>query len=234
MMCVWAVPSTCPPSPRAAAASPLNAREPEPEPRPALRLPQHPGPPQSPHVTSGCPITAAPAHIKGAGCLRDTPPGRPAGNPRASEGGVARRERGEERGDGAHPSGGAWVGGTLAEAAAGLCVSPRPHTQKCQGCAFRAPSPEICRNALLPPAPIPFFAPKPSGRHRWTRTRESSASPHVRLARPSARSRGTSPLGTLPRLRVTGDRRGRGPSTPHPVNTDLRTQLFALCKWCFK
>lgn len=54
-------------SPGAAAASPLNAREPEPEPPLALRLPQHPGPPQSPHVTSGCPITAAPAHIKGAG-----------------------------------------------------------------------------------------------------------------------------------------------------------------------
>lgn len=67
MMCVWAVPSTCPPSPRAAAASPLNTREPEPEPRLALRLPQHRSPPQSPHVTSGCPITAASEHIKGAG-----------------------------------------------------------------------------------------------------------------------------------------------------------------------
>lgn len=62
-------PSNCPPSPtpRAAAASPLNAREPEPKPRLALRQPQHPGPPQSPYVTSDCPITEAPAHIKGAG-----------------------------------------------------------------------------------------------------------------------------------------------------------------------
>ncbi|XP_012411407.1 LOW QUALITY PROTEIN: ribonuclease P protein subunit p30-like [Trichechus manatus latirostris] len=80
-MCSWAVPSTCPPSPRAAAASPLNAREPEPEPElpPALRLLQHPGPPQSPHVTSDCPIIAAPAHIKGAGGGRAPPPGCPGG-----------------------------------------------------------------------------------------------------------------------------------------------------------
>ena len=67
MICVWAVPSTCPPSPQAAAASPLNTGEPEPEPRLALRLPQHRSPPQSPHVTSGGPITAASEHIKGAG-----------------------------------------------------------------------------------------------------------------------------------------------------------------------
>nr|XP_023508461.1 uncharacterized protein LOC111775661 [Equus caballus] len=88
MMCVWAVLSACPPSPRAAAASPLNAREPEPEPEPrlALRQPQHPGPPQSPHVTSDCPITAAPAHIKGAGRPRATPPGCPGDSRSAREG----------------------------------------------------------------------------------------------------------------------------------------------------
>lgn len=67
-----------PPPP--AAASPLNAGEPEPEPRLALRLPQHPRPPQSPYVTSDCPITAAPAHIKGAGFPRATPPGCPEGS----------------------------------------------------------------------------------------------------------------------------------------------------------
>lgn len=82
-----------------------------------------------------------------------------------------------ERRAGAHPCGGAWVGGTLAGAAAGLCVSPRPHTQKWQGCASRALSPEICRNAPLPPAPMPFLAPKPRGRHRWTQPRKSSSSP---------------------------------------------------------
>lgn len=96
MMCVWAVLSACPPSPRAAAASPLNAREPEPEPEPrlALRQPQHPGPPQSPHVTSDCPITAAPAHIKGAGRPRATPPGCPGDSRSAREGGMGRKGRG--------------------------------------------------------------------------------------------------------------------------------------------
>lgn len=69
-MIAWAVPSTGPPSPRVAAASPLNAREPEPEPRLALRLLQHPGPPQSPHVTSGQPISAAPALTEWAGRTR--------------------------------------------------------------------------------------------------------------------------------------------------------------------
>lgn len=67
-----------PPSPRAAAASPLNAGEPEP--RPPLRLLQHPGAPQSPHVTSDSPITAAPAHIKGAGRPLTTPAGLPGGS----------------------------------------------------------------------------------------------------------------------------------------------------------
>ncbi|XP_038403543.1 translation initiation factor IF-2-like isoform X1 [Canis lupus familiaris] len=162
MMCVWAAPSTCPPSPRAAAASPLNAREPEPEPRLALRLPQHPGPPQSPHVTSDCPITAAPAHIKGAGGLRTTPSGCPAGSRSARAGGEARR--GESGGEGMWSASlGSSVGGTLAGAAAGLRRSPCLHAQKCQGCASGAPSPEICRNAPLPPAPILLFAPPPSG-----------------------------------------------------------------------
>ena len=91
MMCIWAALSTCPPSPRrAAAASPLNTREPEPEPEPrlALRLPQHPGPPQSPHVTSGCPITVVPENIKGAGLRQATPPGCSGGSRSASEGGI--------------------------------------------------------------------------------------------------------------------------------------------------
>ncbi|XP_055114698.2 uncharacterized protein [Symphalangus syndactylus] len=66
-----------PPIPPAAAASPLNAREPEPEPRPALRLLQQRSPPQSPHVTSDCPITEAPAHIKGAGRPRPRLPPAP-------------------------------------------------------------------------------------------------------------------------------------------------------------
>ena len=150
------LPPIPPPLPRAAAASPLNAREPEPEPRPALRLPQHPGPPQSPHVTSDCPITAVPVHIKGAGRPRATPPGCPGGSRSWSEGGIARRAgrgqgRGQGRRDGARPSRGAWVGDTLAGAAAGLYVKPRPYTQKCQGCASRALSPELCRNA--PPRP---------------------------------------------------------------------------------
>ncbi|XP_077708999.1 uncharacterized protein LOC144286423 [Canis aureus] len=162
MMCVWAAPSTCPPSPRAAAASPLNAREPEPEPPLALRLPQHPGPPQSPHVTSDCPITAAPAHIKGAGGLRATPSGCPAGSRSARAGGEARG--GESGGEGMWSASlGSSVGGTLAGAAAGLRRSPCLHAQKCQGCASGAPSPEICRNAPLPPAPILLFAPPPSG-----------------------------------------------------------------------
>lgn len=87
-----------PPIPGAAAASPLNAGEPEPEPRRALRQPQHPGPPQSPHVTSAQPITAAPAHIKGAGCPRATPPGCPGGRASGSEAGRAGRvERGASR-----------------------------------------------------------------------------------------------------------------------------------------
>lgn len=87
-----------PPIPGAAAASPLNAGEPEPEPRRALRQPQHPGPPQSPHVTSAQPITAAPAYIKGAGCPRATPPGCPGGRASGRETGRAGRvERGASR-----------------------------------------------------------------------------------------------------------------------------------------
>lgn len=114
MICVWAVPSTSPPSspPRAVAASPLNAREPEPEPRLALRLPQHRGPPQSPHVTSEQPIRAAPAHIKGAGL--------PAGH--ASR--LLPQRHGQSLGgwdwdpgrkgrDAVQSSGGAWVGHPL-------------------------------------------------------------------------------------------------------------------------
>lgn len=87
-----------PPIPGAAAASPLNAGEPEPEPRRALRQPQHPGPPQSPHVTSAQPITAAPAYIKGAGCPGATPPGCPGGRASGRETGRAGRvERGASR-----------------------------------------------------------------------------------------------------------------------------------------
>lgn len=79
-----------PPIPPAAAASPLNARQPEPKPRLVLRLPQHPGPPQSPDVTSDCPITATPVHIKGAGRLWATPSGCPGGSQSASKGGIGR------------------------------------------------------------------------------------------------------------------------------------------------
>lgn len=94
-----------PPTPPAAAASPLNARQPEPKPRLVLRLPQHPGPPQSPHVTSDCPITATPVYIKGAGRLGPRllavleAPRAPA---RVGLGAWRR---------GAHLSRGAWVGG---------------------------------------------------------------------------------------------------------------------------
>lgn len=213
-----------PPIPGAAAASPLNAGEPEPEPRRALRQPQHPGPPQSPHVTSAQPITAAPAHIKGAGCQRATPPGCPGGRASGGETGRAGRvERGASR---------------PRSVGAGHPLRARGHVRES---VSHCPPPAGlgARNlqAATPPPRSPGSGAPPDSRVTGPPSSTPSTCAKPGALCPSGRSHGILPSPRNPVPRLPGTRACRWKNSPNPPklgNTVVQIKKIPLSPKCWE
>lgn len=153
------------------------------------------GPPQSPHVTSGCPITAAPAHIKRGG---PRPPAAPEAPGAPAWVGLGAAGKGRDVG-----------GGTRVGVDARFCVSPAhmPWGAKAAGLLLppRALTPEMCRDAPPPPALIRFEPLSPG---------TGARGPSSRKAAPVFLSQERVRRGPLPPGGATAPHPGPGDSSP--------------------
>lgn len=215
MICAWAVPSTCPPSPTARRRVPFKCPGAEAGSRGWRCGCRSTRAHRSPH-TSQVTVQSQRRRLtsKGRASSGSRLPAAPKAPPASAKVGLGAAGKDKRE---CSPSAERGLGGTLIKGAAGLWVSPRPHAQECQGCglstaACRALIPEMYRNAPPPSAFIRwFFAPKPSGRHWFTRPREDSSSvpfPRACSQVPSAlQTESQHPFpafGTLSAVQITG------------------------------
>lgn len=132
MMCGWAVPSTCPPSPPARRRVPFKCPGAGARSRGWRCGCRSTRAHRSPH-TSQMTVQSQRRRrtSKGrvsSGSRLPAAPKAPGATTKVGLGAAGKGRRVEREWS---PFGGAWIAGTLIRAAAGLLVSPRPHTQEC-------------------------------------------------------------------------------------------------------